>query len=66
MPTDDDDLSALKRELRETLLPDFATIAREWLVLYKGHASPSHEKSLADEFRKMYERGLKDGERPKS
>lgn len=64
--SDPDDLSALKRKLRETLLPDFKTIAREWLVTYEGHASPSHEKSLADELRKMYERGLRDGERAKS
>lgn len=61
----DDDIEALKARLRETLLPDFATIAREWLVLYKGHASPSHEASLAAELRAMYERGLRDGERSK-
>jgi hypothetical protein len=37
--------------------PDFRDIAREWLVLYKGHASPSHEQSLAAEFEKVFEAG---------
>ena len=62
----DDDIEALKRKLHAALLPDFKTIAREWLVRVQGHAHRPNEESLAEELRKMYERGVKDGQQPKS
>lgn len=34
--------------------PDFAEMARAWLVRSQGHASPSGEKSLATELEKAF------------
>lgn len=38
--------------------PDFATMARAWLVRARGHASPSNEESLAAELERAWELGI--------
>jgi hypothetical protein len=37
--------------------PDFAEVARDWLVRAQGHARAPHEQSLAVELEKVFERG---------
>lgn len=41
-----------------TQRPDFLEMAREWLVRAQGHARVEHERSLADEFERLWELGI--------
>lgn len=44
--------------------PDFATMAREWLVQATGHAPPPREASLATALERAYELGRQAGPGP--
>ena len=39
-------------------IPDFETLAREWLVRVQGHSRPANEEALATELKRVFELGF--------